>query len=273
MEALGGVAWWQGDIATMRQAYQEAVAIWRSMKDPSEVANALYNYSFAFTVPEEPTPGPFETDPEGEGAAALQEALQLYRGLGEERGEANVLWGIGNMKYFQEAPDAGAAEFALALEKFRHVGDRTMEAWSLHQLGGALLRMGRRDESRPYLRHALRHFYEASDTAGITLVLDDLSSQALADDDPVRAARLWGAARSLTSTTGAGLAGFVDGWIEQQVRPNVRKSIAPDELERLAREGAEMKLDDLVAYALDAPVAELGSHVDEPEPGEGATAS
>jgi predicted ATPase/class 3 adenylate cyclase len=265
MEAVGGVAWWQGDIAAMRPAYEEAVAIWRSMNDPSELANALYNYSFVFTVPEDARgPRTVDADPAGVGRAALEEALALYRRLGDERGEGNVLWGIGNMAYFRDSPGAGATEFALALEKFRRVGDRTMEAWSLHELGGALLRRGQRDASRDHLRHALRHFYEASDTAGITLVLDDLSSQALADEDPIRAARLWGAARSLTASTGAGLASFVDGWIEQQVRPNVRNSIAPDELERGAREGAEMKLDDLVAYALDAPVTELGSHVDEP---------
>ena len=265
MEALGGVGWWQGDIAAMRPAYEEAVAIWRSMNDPAELANALYNYSFSFTVPETVSAAvDLDTDPDGQGRAALEEALELYRRLGDERGEANVLWGMGNMLYFQNNADAGATQFAQALEKFRRVGDRTMEAWSLHQLGGALLRKGQREESRPYLRHALRHFHEASDTAGITLVLDDLSSQALADDDPIRAARLWGAARSLTAATGAGLASFVDGWIEQQVRPNVRNSVPPDELERGAREGAEMKLDDLVAYALDTPVGELGSHVDEP---------
>ncbi|MEZ0240801.1 MAG: adenylate/guanylate cyclase domain-containing protein [Chloroflexota bacterium] len=274
MEARGGVAWWQGDIAGMRPAYQEAVAIWRSMNDPAELANALYNYSFVFSVPEQTDAGPnVDTDPTGEGLATLEEALELYRQLGDERGEANVLWGMGNRLYFKDSVDAGAHDFALALEKFRHVGDRTMEAWSLHQLGGALLRRGRPEESRPHLRHALRHFYEASDTAGITLVLDDLSAQALADDDPARAARLRGAARSLTSSTGATLASFVDDWIEQYVRPNVRTAVPPEELERLAREGAEMKLDDLIAYALETPVSEVGSHVDGPEPLEGAAGS
>src|SRR5207247_763961 len=131
MEAVGGVAWWQGDIAAMRPAYQEAVAIWRSMNDPAELANALYNYSFTFSVPDQANAGiTFNNDPSGEGRAALEEALELYRRLGDERGEANVLWGMGNMRYFQDSADAGAAEFALALEKFRHVGDRTMEAWS-----------------------------------------------------------------------------------------------------------------------------------------------
>jgi predicted ATPase/class 3 adenylate cyclase len=267
MEALGGVAWWQGDIARMTEAYREAVDIWRSMDDPAELANALYNFSFTFAVPNKADTTMQETDPDGLGKAALEEALALYRQIGDERGEGNVLWGMGNMRYFQihvdsagqvdPDHDAGAAEFREALEKFRNVGDRTMEAWSLHMLGGALLRRGRKDEAREYLRHALSHFYEASDASGVTLALDDLSSQALADDDAARAARLWGAARSLTNATGAGLASFVDGWIEQQVRPNVRVALAPDVLAGYAREGEAMSFDEAVAYALGVDVADL----------------
>jgi predicted ATPase/class 3 adenylate cyclase len=256
MEALGGVAWWQGDITGMRAPYEEALDIWRSIDDKAEIANALYNFSFLYSVPERPD-APVDPDPDGLGHAALVEARGLFQELGDERGEASVLWGLGNLEYFSHDPTAGIPEFRLALEKFRRLGDRTMEAWSLHMLGGALLRTGQPDASRDYLRHALRHFYEASDTAGITLALDDLSSQALIDNEPDRAARVWGAARNLTNTTGAGLAGIVDGWIEKEVRPNVRKALAPDVLSRLAREGAAMSLDQTVAYALDVSIDDI----------------
>ena len=263
LEALGGVCWWQGDIKPMRAAYAEAVELWRSIGDQAELANALYNYSFGFTVPDEvgPETRTIETDPTGEGAVALEEALAIYRGLGDERGEANVLWGLGNMRYFEGTTQTGAEGFALALEKFARVGDRTMEAWSRHQLGSAYIRLGRTEEARRLILEALRFFYTASDTTGLTLVLDDLSSLAVAMGDPERAARLWGAARNLTSTTGAGLAGFVDEAVEYDARPNVRKVMSKDELTRLGSEGAAMSLDELIAYALeetpvnDAPVA------------------
>jgi predicted ATPase/class 3 adenylate cyclase len=264
LEALGGVCWWQADIASMKLAYAEAVALWRSMGDPAELANALYNYAFSFSVPEQAGGMVGANDPEGEGQRALQEALRLYEGLGDIRGVANVRWGIGNSKYFSDLTDAGVEEFRLALEGFRQVGDRTMEAWSLHMVGGALLRLGKPDEARPNLRHALRHFYDAGDAAGITLVLDDLSSQAIADDDLVRAARLWGAARALTKATGAMLAGFTDSLIEQRVRPNVRVSLDPAEPERGAQEGAAMPLDEAVAYALEVSIEELKAEAEEP---------
>jgi len=259
LEALGGVCWWQGDIKPMKVAYAESVEIWRGLGEQAELANALYNYSFAFTVPEERpsegAPAP-PTDPTGEGRAALQEALAIYREIGDDRGEGNVLWGLGNMRYFNYAwdkADTGAEEFKLALEKFRRVGDRTMEAWSLHQLGSAYIRMERLGEAHRLLLEALRLFQRASDTAGLTLAFDDLSSLAVAEGDNERAARLWGAARSLTSATGVNLAAYVDEAVEYDARPNIRRALSPEALTALASEGAAMPLDDMIAYALSAP--------------------
>jgi non-specific serine/threonine protein kinase len=256
LEALGGVCWWQGDVARMGLLYREAAEIWRSLDDRGELANALYNYSFTFTVPPDTVVGSaIDTDPTGEGLGVLKEALAIYRELGDERGEANVLWGLGNREYFANAIDPGSDHLRLALEKFRKVGDRTMEGWSLHMLGSALIRLGRLDEARPDLMAAVRLFHEASDAAGLTLVLDDLSSLALAEGKLDRAGRLWGAARNLVQTTGAALASLIDDSVELENRPNVRKSIAPKDLERLGREGAAMTLDEIVAYALNEHLA------------------
>jgi predicted ATPase/class 3 adenylate cyclase len=259
LEALGGVAWWQGDIKAMAAAYDEAVAIWRAMENPSELANALYNDSFVYTVsdPEDGKPG--EVDPEGKGRAMLEEALALYRTLRDERGEANVLWGLGNLRYFSGDVDPGSEAFALALEKFRRVGDRTMETWSLHLLASALLQLGRLDEAQQNMRQALRQFYAASDASGVTLVLDNLSALAVSIGDLERGARLWGAARHLVTTTGATLATVVDDSLRPGVRANVRTAMAPDVLDRLAAEGAALTLDEAVAYALETSVAELRS--------------
>jgi predicted ATPase/class 3 adenylate cyclase len=262
LEALGGVAWWQADLAGMAPAYREAAELWRAIGDRRELANALYNYSFVFTVPPDADPKNYKSDPTGEGLETLNEALAIFRELGDDRGEANVLWGMGNMRYFGNEIDPGSEDMRLALEKFRKVGDRTMEAWTLHMLGGALLRYARLDESRAALREAMRTFYDASDTAGITLSLDDLSAQAVADGDVERAARMWGAARNLVAATGAKLASFVDSAIEFENRPNVQRDLGPERLKELAAEGAAMGLDEIVAYALGIPVEALrdGGH-------------
>ena len=59
MEALGGVCWWQGDIAEMTERYREALELWLSIGDEAEIANAYYNASFEFAVPQTTRgPGP-----------------------------------------------------------------------------------------------------------------------------------------------------------------------------------------------------------------------
>jgi hypothetical protein len=266
MEALGGVLWWQADVVSMKPAYAEALAIWRELGDRPEIANALYNYSFAFAVSPDPSKGQAQSEPDPEGVAARTEAYAIFREIGDVRGQANVVWGMGNAAYFQTTGDQGEARFREALELFRSVGDVTMEAWSLHMLGSALLRQGRAGEAGEVIRHAVRHFYEASDAAGMALVLDDLHSHAVSAGDLPRAARLYGAARRLTAATGAELAGFVDDQFEHQLRPHIAGLLPAGDYERLAAEGAAMSLDEAVAYALDIPVDELRASTHGPDP-------
>jgi hypothetical protein len=74
---------------------------------------------------------------------------------------------------------------------------------------------------------------------------------AVAAGDLPRAARLRGAARNLTTETGAGLARFVEDTFESGARPGVRSHMASDDLARYGAEGAAWTLDEAVAYALE----------------------
>jgi hypothetical protein len=57
------------------------------------------------------------------------------------------------------------------------------------------------------------------------------------------------------------LADLVDSQYEFYARPNARFVMEPAELERYAREGRALSLDETVAYALEMPVGELpGPH-------------
>jgi predicted ATPase/class 3 adenylate cyclase len=256
MEAVGGVAWWQADLATMGPAYAEALAIWEEIGDEREIVNALYNNSFQYAVTDDPT----KSDPGGIGYDGMVRALAMATSLGDDRGRANVLWGLGNYTYFHDSGDRGLAQFGEALEIFRRIGDRTMQAWSLHMLGSALVRVKQLDESRRNVSEALRLFHMYGDVAGITLALDDFASLAVAQDDLPRAARLWGAARALSSAGGVGLADFVDTQYEFYGRPNARFALGADDLERYGQEGRAMTLDESVAYALEITIDALAPH-------------
>jgi predicted ATPase/class 3 adenylate cyclase len=249
MEALGGVCWWQGDPTAMRGPYEEAVELWRAAGDRRELANALYNYAFSFSI--QPGSGATlaEVDPTGEGLAALDQALALYRELDDVPGQANVLWGIGNLHYFRGEAAASVGEFEAALDMNRRVGNRTMEAWSHHMLGSARLQLGDFDAARASLLEALRLFHASGDAAGLTLVFDDFAALAAAEGQPERAFRLRGAARNLTTSTGTLLAAFVDEEYGRYRLPSPRGMLDAAEAERLTAEGAAMPLDAVVAYA------------------------
>ncbi len=160
---------------------------------------------FTMGILREPPP-----DAREQADALLDEALDIYRSLGDVPGEANVEWGIGIQHYFANDNAAAVPAFRASLDLYRKVGDLTQEAWSLHQLGLSLLKLGELDEARVMLAEGLRLFAEAGDVAGVTLGLDNFSAVAAADGDLPRAARLSGLARRIQVSSGTGLAGVVE---------------------------------------------------------------
>jgi predicted ATPase/class 3 adenylate cyclase len=250
LEALGGVAYWQADFEASRPWYEAALVIWRTLGDRREIANALYNLGSS-DLPWLRRGGESRaTETWRRAKADLDEALENYEAIGDRLGQGNVLWGIGGLYYFSSEVAEAERWYVRALEHFRAAGNRTMEAWALHMLGSAVLKLGRTESAADMMRHALRHFHEAGDLSGITLLLDDLSAVAVTDGDLERAARLRGAARQLTQSTGTELAGIVEEVFEQATRPNARVAMDAGERERREVEGGGLALDTAVAYAL-----------------------
>jgi predicted ATPase/class 3 adenylate cyclase len=257
MEALGGIAWWQADLEAMASFYAEALDSWRSTGDQAEIANALYNASFSYVFADGPAT-PRNIDQEHKGLHLMEQALDIYRTLGDDRGAGNAIWGIGNWYHFHLQSDVSVSSFRESLALFQKVGDETMVAWSHHMLGSALLRVRQTDEAAEHIRAAILQFEAAGDASGLTLVLDDYSALAVVRGDVPRAARLHGAARALALTTGANLSNLVDELDEANALPTARPLLAAADFERYAAEGRAMSLGDTVAYALEAEDARTG---------------
>ena len=264
-EAFGGVAYWQSDAPTARSHYDEALRVWRELDDKREIANALFNRAYSDMIDimggKVPPPGPGTEV----STPLLDEALGIYRELGDAGGEGNILWALGSLHYFSASAEVAESWYRRSLELHRAAGNRSMEAWSLHMLGLAIVGQRRYEDAREIIRHALRHFYEAGDVSGVTLVLDDLAIIAVGLGDLDRGGRLWGAARHLQQRTGTGLADYVDQNNRLFGVPTPRDDIPPEELQTLAAQGAAMSLDEIVAYALEVPSSALApSHVEVP---------
>jgi predicted ATPase/class 3 adenylate cyclase len=250
LEALGGIAWWQADIPAMTAFYEEALELWRSTGNQAEIANALYNASFSYVF-NEGTPEPANLDPDRKGLALMEEALAIYRELGDRHGAANATWAVGNWYHFHLQGEIAVTSFREALELFSQTSDETMVAWSQHMLGTALLRRREVDEAAVHLLAAIQHFKAAGDASALTLLLDDYSALAAARGDLPRSARLHGAARALAMTTGANLSNMVDELDKANGIQTTRTLLTSEELERYAAEGRAMSLSEAVAYALE----------------------
>jgi tetratricopeptide (TPR) repeat protein len=251
-EGFGGVAYWQADHPRAVEQYRRALAVWRQLGDTREIANALYNDAYAdilwsMGLADRATP----EDGSDAARVKLEEALALYREIGDRAGEGNVLWGLGTYHYFAGAAADAEPWYLESLDLHRSTGQRTMEAWSLHMLALAMIALERAPDALTYAQHALRHFRDGGDVAGITLVLDDLASIAVAQGDAPRAARLHGGARHLQQKTGTNLAGYSEETYKQFQAPSPRDAVSPEDYERYAAEGAVMSLDELVEYAME----------------------
>ncbi len=236
LEAAGGVAYWQGDIDACQVYYDECLELTRPTGDDRALANALYNDSFPRNVSRTDIP---------KAQRLLEEALVIFRRLGDDNGVTKCLWAIGQI-HSNSGDDVGAIEFIdEAIAGFRRLDDRFGLGWALFLRGMIGLKLDDVPTAASRGTEALRIFAEAKDISGTMLVLDALAEVARREGDTLRAERLAGASAAQEVASGAGLGTVVstrEGW---------RKVADLSEAENAARaEGQAMTLEQAVAYGL-----------------------
>ena len=251
LEALGGIAYWQGDFDNAVRPYEAAVALWRDLGDRAELANAMYNLAFTYSIDFDK----FARDELRSAAAGrrlLEESLGIYREIGDRRGIGNALWALGSDATFNgRMADAGPI-FEEARAEFKAAGDRTMEAWALHMAGIVAVNLVDLAAAADHFGHALHHFVDSGDLTGQALVLDDYATLALTAGEKERGIRLWAAARRIEETIGAGLvqaqisAAGTPAWLVPQ--PD---DATPERRAELEEEGRSWTLEQALSYAVD----------------------
>jgi tetratricopeptide (TPR) repeat protein len=238
LEAAGGLAYWQADMDIAQGFYDECLALSRQLGDKRAIANAIYNAAFPMTVSRKTIP---------RAKLLYQEALTLFQELGDDGRVARTLWGIGNANFFDK--DYAAAKPALeeAQALSRRLGDRFNLAWSTHTLGLVAFNTNDIATAKKNFLEALQLFLEAQDVSGITLQLDNLSSVARKEGDPLRATRLAAAAVAQQTATGTGLGGL----LSYQEGRTGREGLSEADAATAWAEGQSLSLDEAVAYAMD----------------------
>ena len=243
IEALGGIHWWRGDLASSVRRYGEALDMMRALEDRAEIANALYNYSLARSMADG---SPAEV------GHLMDEALQTYRELEDDNGIANALWGIGNGAIQDEDLDRAEVALREAADMYKKADNLFGESWSLFELAEVEKRRGRIERAWDHVSAALAIFGRSRDVSGVVMGCGQAASIALVAGDSRRAYRLLGAVDALVESSGAELVGIEFNIVDGLDRESIARLEGAD---RLAyEEGHRMTYDEALAYAIEGPV-------------------
>lgn len=243
LDGAGGVAYWRGDLVPTRARYLEAIEVAKRLGDEREVAGQLYNVAFTYQVDNSDIP---------RAIALSEEALAIYRRLGDRAGIAKTLWAVAGASYLIGEGEKSAPYLAEAIPIFRELDDRFGLAWALHAVALIDMKEGQLDAARRSVAEAMRIFDAAGDISGITLILLDAAMLAALEQDLDRAVTLYSAVARLRDESGAGLADVLDRW--QMPAADVVRAATEERLEP-ARRGRAMSREEAIAYALENPRA------------------
>ena len=249
--AGGGICYWQGDFVEANRYYTAALAAARETGDDAEIALALYNLAFA--------PLDRETVTQDErykaGRELAAQALVLYQKLGDERGIANVRWGLAIASASVGDFTAAREHAQQALLAYRHLNDPFGIGWGAHMLTLYAIAQGELDAAIEYAIEALTTFRRSSDLSGQILSAYDFALIAARRGERERELRLAGAVDTLGRQAGVGVMNDAFEILDWRLP----EEPADEEGKRWWAEGAQMSAEQATDYALEGATADEGA--------------
>jgi predicted ATPase/class 3 adenylate cyclase len=243
LTGAGGMAWWQQDRVAAGACYEEALAIERVLGDRARIAEALYNHAFVVAG-----------DDLGSATRLLEESLDLFRAVGDERGVAQVLTML-------VMPDAQAGEWETVVDRleevvaiWRRLGERLHLAFDLLWLAFAYGRAARLADGWGAGLEALELFRGVDNHTGIGITFTDLAFLATWEGRHDVAIRLAGASEALKARVG-GPPGAIGGLLEGDPAAEARAHLSEEAARRAWDEGLSMSVEEAMALARARPPA------------------
>ena len=182
-----------------------------------------------------------EAELRGQEALAIRDRLGVVAGIAHAKGAlSEVAFRRGD---FQRATDLLEPH----VETWRHVGSLADEGAWLYRLGACYRRLGALDEATQRLRKALEVAEALDDVTLIAEVIAEVGELALLRSDTISAVRLLGGAERARDDIGWPVDDPVD---YEKSLADLRARLAPEELDRLWREGASLAPAELIEEAL-----------------------
>ncbi len=243
LSRLGGLAREQGDSITAWARLSEGIALCRQQGDTYGLAWGLTTVAEVAILDEDPA----------RAEAILAESRTVWQNDGSYWYSLWRGWTLNHLGHaaqlrgdYQRAAELHQESLAI----FRSLGDQNVGLpWAYHSLGETALGLGRLDEAARYLAQGLTISRRLSDQACIAWCLAGLGSVASLDEEPERAARLWGAAEALRQKIGCRTAPAARATYERAVAL-ARAQLGEEAFAAAWDAGAALSLDAVIAEAL-----------------------
>lgn len=229
----------RAEVGRAAELFEEAAGLFRTLNDDSGTAAALNSWGSAIRNA-------------GEGARArplFEESLAIRRTIGDEAGQATALCNLGCLELDEGDAAKGRTMLREALELDAKSGDEWGVAVDLNALGTAALDTGELVEARDLFVRSLTAFRDLGDTDRLAEVLGSLAGAAVAAGDPIRGARLTGAAEAVWGRLGIPLAPQDRARFERY-QDKARAALGRDAFEQARGEGRSMTVDQALVFAL-----------------------
>jgi predicted ATPase len=239
MFATSNLAWRQGDEATTQELAEAAMSVFEAHYDRRGVSWALNSLAIA-------AQWRGEADQEAR-LWARQEGV--VRELGNEAALAVTL---NNRGYAEIILGRYARAERLLRESLELMGYADEVGLAQLNLGLALFRLGRLDESERFFGDALDTGLQAASREAVFYGLEGFANLAAARGDDLRAARLWAASEQLRERLGARLGGAEQELHEESV-PAARARVGEAAFEHAWSEGRLLREEQAVELARARP--------------------
>ena len=240
---LGNAATEAGDYETAAGYLEEALAIWQQLDDEHGTARALISLGWAAL-----RPGDYEL-----ANARLEAALVISRELEDTRSIGFELSGLGEVALRQGDYDRATRLLEESLELRRQLGNKWGVGVSLGTLGWVAIREGDWERALARLGESLEVRQEIGDKGGSAWCIERLAEVAHAKGNPEKAVRLLSAAAALRISIGS-VIDPADQPEYQNRRNALRQELSQERFALAWEEGRALKLEQAIAYALDAKV-------------------
>jgi predicted ATPase/class 3 adenylate cyclase len=199
LTALGGIVYWQGDWRHTRGPYEQALEILRETGSPEEIAEALYNLSFALGYHN-------QLD---EGRELLEEARAINEQIGSQLGIGRVDWAMANLAVYSDDWTTAITHLEKSVDVLAGLDAPFDQGWAWFMMAHIRLRKGDFDQVREPAERTLEIFARVRDLSALTLLFEAVAGLAVVEGDRPTAARFAGAAHRIKNDTGVAI-GEVD---------------------------------------------------------------